>query len=79
MFKAQFNISPKEFGFVLTARHSDFFFNQQYLPGAFAMANPLCRICLLMQHICLGKTAKEKFNSPFILSPEFQLMIGRAS
>lgn len=26
MFKAQFNISPQEFGFVLTARHSDFFF-----------------------------------------------------
>jgi len=71
IFKAQINIAPKVFGFVLTIRHSEFF-NQQYFFGAFAMGNPLARICLLMQHIRLGKTAKEKCSSLFILSSEIQ-------
>lgn len=67
---------PHEFGFVLM---TSWYFYERYFPGALIIRNPLPRICLLMQHLCLWKMEREKFNSSFTLSTEFQMMISKAS
>lgn len=54
-------------------------FYEWYFPGALIIRNPLPVICLLMQHLCLWKTEREKFNSSFTLYAEFHMMISKAS